>query len=100
MIDDAHTVVDTDLWAVVTALLEQLGGGLQLAVASRNKPPLPIGRLRANRALVEVRTEDLAMTPVQAATLLRLAGLELEFESVQSVCGRPKDGRWACTSRP
>jgi LuxR family transcriptional regulator, maltose regulon positive regulatory protein len=85
VVDDAHTIPGTALWAVVTELLEQLGAGSQLAVACRSKPPLPIGRLRAHRALVEVRTEDLAMTPVQAATLLRLAGLELEFGSVQTL---------------
>jgi LuxR family transcriptional regulator, maltose regulon positive regulatory protein len=85
VIDDAHKVAGTALWAVVTAVLGQLGTGSALAVASRSKPPLPIGRLRAHRALVEVRAEDLAMTPVQAAALLRLAGLELEFGSVQAL---------------
>jgi LuxR family transcriptional regulator, maltose regulon positive regulatory protein len=78
VIDDAHTVAGTAVWAVVTALLGQLGGGAQLAVASRTEPPLAIGRLRAHRSLLELRTADLAMTPEQSASLLALAGLELD----------------------
>ncbi len=49
------------------------------------EPPLPIGRLRANRRLVEVRSEDLAMVPAEAAALVRMAGLELDFRAVQTL---------------
>jgi LuxR family maltose regulon positive regulatory protein len=83
--DDAHTIPARAFGTVVSALLGRLGPGSQIAVASRTEPPLPIGRLRAHRALVEVGTGDLAMTPVQAAALLALAGLELEFEAVQAL---------------
>src|SRR5207302_5916620 len=38
-----------------------------------------------HRALVELRMNDLAMTSSEAATLLRRAGLEIEFEAVQSL---------------
>jgi LuxR family transcriptional regulator, maltose regulon positive regulatory protein len=83
--DDAHAIPRPALRTVVSAMIEPLAPDCQVAVASRTEPPLPIGRLRAHRAVVEVRTGDLAMTPVQAATLLRLAGLELEFEAVQTL---------------
>jgi LuxR family transcriptional regulator, maltose regulon positive regulatory protein len=83
--DDAHAIPAPAFRTVVSALLERLGPGSQVAVASRAEPPLPIGRLRAHRALVELRTSDLAMTSAQAATLLALAGLELDFESVQAL---------------
>ncbi len=88
VLDDAHTIRPSVLKAVVMAVLEQLAEGSQLALASRTEPPLPIGRLRAHRALVEVRTPDLIMTPAEAATLLRLVGLELDFESVQALSRR------------
>ncbi len=80
--DDAHTIPARAFRTVVSALLGRLGPGSQVAVASRTEPPLPIGRLRGHRALVEVGTGDLAMTSVQAAALLALAGLDLEFEAV------------------
>ena len=59
-----------------------------IAVASRTEPPLPLGRLRAHRELVEVRMADLAMTPAEAASLLRGAGVELEFEEIQALVRR------------
>ncbi len=88
VLDGAHVIRPSVLKAVVMPLLQQLGHGSQLALSSRREPPLPIGRLRAHRELVEVRTPDLAMTPAEAATLLRLAGLELDFESVQALSRR------------
>jgi LuxR family maltose regulon positive regulatory protein len=82
VLDDAQTVSPEVLNAAVMSLIEQLRPGSQIAVASRTEPPLPTGRLRAHRALVEVRADHLAMSPAEAATLLRLAGLELDFSSM------------------
>jgi LuxR family transcriptional regulator, maltose regulon positive regulatory protein len=83
--DDAHAIPARAFRTVVSALLGRLGRGSQVAVASRTEPPLPIGRLRAHRALVELGPGDLAMTSVQAAALLALAGIKLEFEAVQAL---------------
>ncbi len=88
VLDDAHAISPSVLKGVVPPLLEGLGQGSQVALASRTEPPLPIGRLRAHRALVEIRTEDLTMAPAEAATLLRLAGLELDFAAVQALSGQ------------
>ena len=85
VIDDAHTIAGTAVWAVVTALLGQLGGGAQLAVASRTEPPLAIGRLRAHRSLIELRTADLAMNAEHAASLLALAGLHSDAASTRAL---------------
>ncbi len=93
VLDDAHSIPASALKGVVPRLLDGVGQGSQIALASRTEPPLPIGRLRAHRALIEVRTEDLAMAPAEAATLLRLAGLELDFGAVQALSGRTEG--WA-----
>ncbi|HET7049513.1 MAG TPA: LuxR C-terminal-related transcriptional regulator [Solirubrobacteraceae bacterium] len=85
LIDDAQSVPARALRQVATALLAQLRSGSQVALASRTQPSLPVGRLRAQRELLEIRTEDLAMSPAEAANLLRLAGLELDFASVQAL---------------
>ena len=85
VIDDGQSLPAHTLRQVATALLAEIRSGSQVALASRTEPSLPIGRLRAQRELVEIRTEDLAMTPAEAATLLRLAGLELDFASVQAL---------------
>jgi LuxR family maltose regulon positive regulatory protein len=83
VLDDAHTLSRARLRGTVEPLLEDLPAGSMIAVASRTEPELPIGRLRAHRELVEIRMRDLAMTPAEAAVLLRRAGLELGFEAVQ-----------------
>jgi LuxR family maltose regulon positive regulatory protein len=88
VLDDAHNGRPSVLRDIVTALLEGLAPASQIALATRTEPPLPIGRLRAHRALVEVRTNDLAMAPAEAATLLRQAGLELDFGAVQNLSGQ------------
>jgi LuxR family maltose regulon positive regulatory protein len=67
---------------------ERLEKGSTLAVASRCEPALPIGRLRAHRALVELRMSDLALTASEAATLLRRAGTQLEREAVDALVRR------------
>jgi len=63
-------------------LAELLPDGAQLVLASREEPALPIGRLRAQGKLVDVRARDLAMTRGEAARMLRLAGLDLAAEDV------------------
>jgi LuxR family transcriptional regulator, maltose regulon positive regulatory protein len=85
VLDDAHNTQARVVKPVVSALLDRIGSGSQIALATRVEPPLPIGRLRAHRRLVEVRTDDLAMVPAEAAALLKMAGLELEFGAVQAL---------------
>jgi LuxR family transcriptional regulator, maltose regulon positive regulatory protein len=88
VVDEADAVPEALIREGIAPLLEQLGEGSTLAVCSRSEPPLPIGRLRAHRALVELRMSDLALTAAEAATLLRRAGIELEFEAVQALVRR------------
>lgn len=88
VLDDAHLIPDDVLRRVVDELMPQLTEGSTLAIASRTEPALQLGRLRAHQRLVEVRVDDLAMTPAEAATLLRGAGLELEFSAVQTLVRR------------
>ena len=99
VIDDAHSVPAPALRQLATAVLAELDSGSQLVIASRTEPSLPIGRLRAQRELVEIRTEDLAMSPAEAANLLRLAGLELDFASVQALSRETEDGPRGSTWR-
>jgi LuxR family transcriptional regulator, maltose regulon positive regulatory protein len=87
-LDDAHVLPAARSREVVGAILKDLPEGSLLAVASRTEPPLPVARLRAQRMLVEIRTGDLAMTPADAASLLRKARIELDFAAVQALVRR------------
>ena len=88
VLDDAHLVEPSALREAIEPALSELSNGSTLAVASRTEPSLSSGRLRAHRLLTEVRAQDLAMTSAEAAALLRQAGIEPDFEQVQSLVRR------------
>ena len=85
VLDDAHRLAPDVLRSAVTSMWKGLPANSMVAVASRTEVDLPLGRLRAHRALVEVRIRDLAMVPAEAAVLLHRAGAPLEFEDVQAL---------------
>ena len=53
-----------------TSVARSMPSGSQLALASRCEPGLPVGSLRAQRRVFELRTGDLAMTRSEASALL------------------------------
>jgi LuxR family maltose regulon positive regulatory protein len=61
-------------------LAGQLSGGSQLALASRTRPRLPLGRLRSHGRLVEVGPADLSMDLSEAQELLEAAEVRLATE--------------------
>jgi LuxR family maltose regulon positive regulatory protein len=64
---------------------EALPRGSVLVVASTCEPPLPVGRLRLEGRLVEVRAADLALTPAEAQQLLQRAGVLLDADGLRSI---------------
>jgi LuxR family transcriptional regulator, maltose regulon positive regulatory protein len=73
VVDDAGAApIDT-----VAALAEDVPAGSTLALAARGEPALPIARLRAEGRLLELGPDDLALTPKEAQSLLRHAGVLL-----------------------
>ena len=88
VLDDAHLLAPELLRAVVEGVLSDLPRGSVLALASRRELELPIGRLRAHRAVTELRTKDLAMAPSEAAALLQMAGYELDTGVVDDLVRR------------
>ena len=100
VLDDAHLAPPELVRHVLGQLLEELPAGSMVAIASRTEPPLPLGRLRARRALIEVRVQDLAMMPAEASILLREAGPRARLrrgagarQQNRGVAGRPVPGR-------
>jgi len=87
-LDDAHLATPTVLRELVRVVRDECPEGSTVALSSRREPPLPLGRLRAGHALIEVRIDDLAMRPSEAGLLLRMAGLELDLASVQTLVRR------------
>jgi LuxR family transcriptional regulator, maltose regulon positive regulatory protein len=93
VIDDAHLAAPHLVHELVRVVSEECADGSMVALSSRSEPALPLGRLRASQALVELRTADLALSADEAAVLLRGAGLELGVEEVQALLRRTEG--WA-----
>jgi LuxR family maltose regulon positive regulatory protein len=94
VVDDYHLIEAQSVHASLEFLVEHLPPGLDLVVASRADPPLPLPRLRAGGRLAELRAADLRFTAEEAAALLREAtGGELPGEAVAALAARTEG--WA-----
>ncbi len=86
VLDDYHQLLLRPIHDAVTFLIDHLPGQLQVAIASRSDPPLPLPRLRARGDLTELRAADLRFTPGEAAAFLNeVMGLTLSAEDVAAL---------------
>jgi LuxR family transcriptional regulator, maltose regulon positive regulatory protein len=74
VLDDAHVLRSEGSLGLIKAFAVGLPSGGLLALASRTLPALPLGRMRASRTVLSLDAGELAMTPGEAAALLREAG--------------------------
>ena len=74
VLDDVHLLHDQEGLDAVAGLVDHLPQGSQLAMISRDQPPFPMARWRAEGRLAELGPGELAMDPVEAGLLLRLPG--------------------------
>jgi LuxR family maltose regulon positive regulatory protein len=88
ILDDVHALGDKQALQVLTIVAEHLPGASQLVLASRARPVLPLGRLRAHGALLELGSRELAMTRSEAASLLRGAGVRVSSAEVDAIVAR------------
>jgi LuxR family maltose regulon positive regulatory protein len=79
VLDDYHVVHNELIHASVTYLLRHLPRTLQLAIASRSDPRLPLARLRASDEVTEIRTEELRFNDQDADAFLN-GSLDLGLE--------------------
>ena len=77
VLDHVEQVSNQDCRDAVAELALHLPVGSQLAIATRDAPPLPMARLRAAREVVEVGVDDLAMDASEARGLLAAVGVRL-----------------------
>ena len=77
VLDDVHVLHDRECRAAMPVLADHVPSGSQLVLAGRDAPPLPIARLRAEGKVMEIGPSDLALTVVEASSLVRAAGVTL-----------------------
>jgi LuxR family transcriptional regulator, maltose regulon positive regulatory protein len=88
VLDDVHLVQDQQGLDALAVLVDHLPQGSQLVVTSRGEPPLPVARWRAEGRLAELGPGELAMSPVEAGSLLGAAGVELADAEVEELTRR------------
>ncbi len=88
VIDDVHALCSAGTLEVVATVIESLPDRSQVALASRTEPDLHLGRMRANRQLVELTAGDLAMTRAESSDLLRTFGIALNESRLDAIFDR------------
>jgi LuxR family maltose regulon positive regulatory protein len=93
VLDDVHRLEDRTCLDALASLLEHLPPGFRVVMAARTTPDLPVGRLRANRALLEIGKDELAFDANEAEALAAAAGLRLTHEQARVLAERTEG--WA-----
>lgn len=84
--DDYHVIAAQSIHAAIAFLLDHLPPQLQLVIASRSDPPLPLSRLRGRGQSTELRSADLRFTADEAAAFLHgVMGLDLPAGDVAAL---------------
>jgi LuxR family transcriptional regulator, maltose regulon positive regulatory protein len=88
VLEDLHTVTSEASLKSIGHAIERLPANARLLAATRSDPAIGLGRLRARRALAEVRARDLAFTVGEASELVGREGIDLSGESVELLVER------------
>lgn len=89
VLDDFNRVTSPDAVEVIAWLAENSPVSLQLVVASRADPVLPLAALRAHGELVELRAAELALTEAEAEEFLNARlGLGLSGDDIAALVRR------------
>ena len=74
VLDDFHVINNPDVHdELLSLLLQHLPRALHLVIITRMDPPLPLGKLRAQHLLSEIRVRDLEFDEAETGAFLRQA---------------------------
>jgi len=89
VLDDYHLIHTLPIHQQLAFLLAHHPPSMHLVIVSREDPPLPLSRLRAQGHMTEVRQESLRFTEEETADFLgRIAGLELSSADLDALYRR------------
>ena len=81
VLDDYHLIGEFRIHESLDFLIDHIPSGMHLVIISRTDPPMPVGRLRVQQALTEIREADLRFTDVEARSFLNdFMGLDISLE--------------------
>ncbi len=93
VIDDVEVLTQPRSLALVSQVIDDAPEGSEVLLASRSESAVPLARLRAAGAVVDVGADDLALDAAETRELLATAGLELSDEQVDDI--RERTEGWA-----
>ena len=91
VLDDYHVITAESVHAAITFLLNHLPSRCHLVLSSREDPPFPLSRWRAQAAVTELRAADLRFTPEETAAFLTAAlgvDVALSMEGIRALDAR------------
>jgi LuxR family transcriptional regulator, maltose regulon positive regulatory protein len=88
VLDDLHTVANPSCLDALTELFRYVPDGSQIAIASREDPPLPLARWRAQGSVHEIGVAELRLDQEDAESLLEAAGVELDAGELSELTER------------
>ncbi len=88
VLDDVHELVSRDVLDLLPVAVAEMPAGSTIVLGSRTAIPLPLGRLRVRRRVVEVGPAELAFDAVDAAILLDHLGLAVSQEDTERIVDR------------
>lgn len=84
VLDDYHVITSPEIHAFIESLMEHAQPHLQLIIATRADPPLPLAKWRARNLLAEIRANDLKFNFQEATEFLRrIMSLDLQPQQIQ-----------------
>ncbi len=90
VLDDYHAIRERNCHEQMKFLLHHLPSSVQIVLVTRADPPLPLGRLRATREMVELRMRQLRFDLGEATTLVRAVcdGISLDDRDLADLVER------------
>ena len=88
VLDDLHAVMSGASVGSIAYAIERLPANARLVASTRSDPAIGLARLRARRALTEVRARELAFTVDETSELVVREGIGLSSESVELLVDR------------
>jgi LuxR family transcriptional regulator, maltose regulon positive regulatory protein len=88
VLDDLHAVVNPACMDVLAELFRYVPAGSRIAIASREEPPLPLARWRAQGSVQGIGVAELRLDEQEAESLLEAAGVELDGSELSELTER------------
>jgi len=86
VLDDYHTIQEIKVHQALDFLFDHFPPGMHMVIVSRTIPPMPLGRLRVQQELTEIRVTDLRFNLDESAAFLNsVMGLALSNQDIQNL---------------